>query len=780
MTRLQRLLLACAFLLGQWTIFAFTPTDVLARGGVRAPILTACPLGQPLLDGCGLSAILQHGQSALFQIGVAGPFSTLPNCWVSNGGVNQLSASTTAYTINPTTLASTGQGSNTVPYNSPGCEWAVGPWTPDAQLADPTNPGIPGCPYNATGGLSGSSATMLCGGSSVPHNISGYYFGQTANHPCIAIEFNGSGLTGDYVFQNNVFRNNGNCAYNNSNTSLLLTYDTQNVTVHILDNTFDGQGLVYSDFWGTACQPSPGVAGEACNVTSALSLAYNTGGNAGNIDIERNVFLNFMLRGIYFSNSCGASFIFKDNWVQGHNIRDEADHGEFFEGAGPATTSCAFPGGQYLGFSNIVEPTGMSVISQAPWPVNFSFPGINSIWNADHIVVIGAVSGGSIKSGTAPTITIAAGTSTMTFSGPSGWTVGSGLEVSSCTASGVAGSLQGNTWTPKSGQASAGPGGGWNSTTFPQSWGFDLDNTTGIVPYALTGFIDNGAGNGTPSGVAGNVLTVTVTGLVNLVADTAIGTTITGTGVTSTQVVAALNGATGGVGQYTVSGSAQNTGAAQTLDANVPNYFDGGWTAAVNITCSTVAPVVVSARMFLASSFIGVAAGPTPAGYSGPIQLTNNLIDEYAWGASYALAGWNQVGNGGTSVTPLTGVTYPVTGFIDNGAGGGSPSGVAGNTLTVTGANPTWFVYANSSHGATVGGSGVTTATITANGTGSGGTGTYTINGSAQLVNPAQTLNVEIAGCAGPAYFNGNMSLSGLYTYDFWNAWNAVIAGTHC
>lgn len=44
----------------------------------------------------------------------------------------------------------------------------------------------------------------------------------------------------------------------------------------------------------------------------------------------------------------------------------------------------------------------------------------------------------------------------------------------------------------------------------------------------------------------------------------------------------------------------------------------------------------------------------------------------------------------------------------------------------------TWFVYANSTHGATVSGSGVTTATITADGTASGGAGTYTINGSPQ------------------------------------------------
>jgi hypothetical protein len=44
---------------------------------------------------------------------------------------------------------------------------------------------------------------------------------------------------------------------------------------------------------------------------------------------------------------------------------------------------------------------------------------------------------------------------------------------------------------------------------------------------------------------------------------------------------------------------------------------------------------------------------------------------------------------------------------------------------------------------------------------------TATITGTSpldQAVAPA-TLNVEIAGCTGPAYFNINLNLSGLYTY---------------
>ena len=75
----------------------------------------------------------------------------------------------------------------------------------------------------------------------------------------------------------------------------------------------------------------------------------------------------------------------------------------------------------------------------------------------------------------------------------------------------------------------------------------------------------------------------------------------------------------------------------------------------------------------------------------------------------------------------------------------------------------------------------MTTATITADGTGSGGTGTYTINGGPQTTGLSPvTLNVEIAGCSSPAVFNGNLSLTGLYTYSYWNSWHASIPGSHC
>ena len=196
----------------------------------------------------------------------------------------------------------------------------------------------------------------------------------------------------------------------------------------------------------------------------------------------------------------------------------------------------------------------------------------------------------------------------MTFSGSTNWTsFGSGLRLGSCTAAGVAGSITGVTWTPKSDQASAGPGGGWNGgNTLGHQNFFQASSMMVLV------------------GVAGNVLTVTTTGLVNLTSDSVNGTTVSG-GVTSAKVIAEIGGATGGVGQYTVNGSPQNTGSIVTISANYPNLFDGGWSAATTLTCTGLASAPGS-YMFLDFVLLDAAAGPTPAGYSSAVQITNNMI----------------------------------------------------------------------------------------------------------------------------------------------------------
>jgi hypothetical protein len=100
-------------------------------------------------------------------------------------------------------------------------------------------------------------------------------------------------------------------------------------------------------------------------------------------------------------------------------------------------------------------------------------------------------------------------------------------------------------------------------------------STTGpvtIESIAITGFIDNGAGSSTntPSGVAGNILTVTsVTSGVMF-----IGAVLSGAGVASNTTITAFGGGqgpagTGGTGTYTVTPGSQNTISAVSITAPV-------------------------------------------------------------------------------------------------------------------------------------------------------------------------------------------------------------------
>jgi hypothetical protein len=508
------------------------------------PVQSFCPLGNLVADGCWNSAIVQHGLPGYFQVGVSGPFASLPSCWVANGGINQISGSTTSYLANSPAVLN--------PYNDPGCAYAIGPYTPLAQTIEPVSgpfPGtastIPGCTYNPTGGTNGPLLT--CQGASVPHVNLGYNFGPDSNHPCIPVQFNASGLTGDYTFGDSYWQNDGNCAGGPNNPYFFGAANNQNVTIHLLDDVFDGQGTTFSDFFGPQCEPTSTSVGKSCNATEAMDIG-NSGAGGGSLDIERSVFLNFVLRGIIPNMTPGGNLTFTANWVQGNNFRFGGDHGEFFQ---PGFNIGA--GGQFLTFNNFIMPTATANTSEAPWPYNFGAPGTVTVTQSDHNIQIGASPGGTVVGTNTPIATIAAGTSTLTFSqaagGPTTWKLGSGIGFSTCvaTTSGAAtGTIVGNTWTPKSNQPSAGPGGGWNGgSTLPQSWGFDLNDSGGTLPFV--GFIDDGSGNGIPSGIAGNVLTVTVPALFNLGFGNPFESTITGGATSGTFSVSSVTG-----GQMTV------------------------------------------------------------------------------------------------------------------------------------------------------------------------------------------------------------------------------------
>lgn len=143
----------------------------------------------------------------------------------------------------------------------------------------------------------------------------------------------------------------------------------------------------------------------------------------------------------------------------------------------------------------------------------------------------------------------------------------------------------------------------------------------------------------------------------------------------------------------------------------------------VNIVDSAQVPADAQAQ--IAAAIIAVFAGEDPSAPRARIGSTLYASDYY--GAVAKLGTWARIIeiNIGSKNNPAA----EVTGFIDDGTGGGSPSGVAGTVLTVTAvASGTLAV------GQTIVGAGIISGTkITALGTGTGGTGTYTVSFSQDI-----------------------------------------------
>ena len=92
------------------------------------------------------------------------------------------------------------------------------------------------------------------------------------------------------------------------------------------------------------------------------------------------------------------------------------------------------------------------------------------------------------------------------------------------------------------GAVSTGPGGGFSGGV-GSFYGVDLQD--GVLAYKITGFIDDGSGGGSPSGIAGNVLTITVPGAVQA----AIGYPLT---ANTDPITAGVSNGSGGAGNILV------------------------------------------------------------------------------------------------------------------------------------------------------------------------------------------------------------------------------------
>ena len=155
----------------------------------------------------------------------------------------------------------------------------------------------------------------------------------------------------------------------------------------------------------------------------------------------------------------------------------------------------------------------------------------------------GGVPGGATVSATVSNI---GGQAQLTVNSISGGLMPSGEEMT-CTSGqpSGAGLFVSTVYAGSTGTTSAGIGGGGNGGA-GSVWPLDQGGSS------ITGFVDDGSANPIPSGVPGNVLSVTLDGSLEL---TLTGETViasfSGTNHTLTALTP-IGGATGGVGQYTV------------------------------------------------------------------------------------------------------------------------------------------------------------------------------------------------------------------------------------
>ena len=228
---------------------------------------------------------------------------------------------------------------------------------------------------------------------------------------------------------------------------------------------------------------------------------------------------------------------------------DLTAHGEITEVSGAVN--------QVVHGNTVINPTAHDASGEAAFPNNFSTV-IQPLFEVSDNFIVGGFAGGM----TTPTASIASGS---TITGPTPLitlgtvtvgAAGGGNELNSCTATGSNLSVA-TIYNGFSGTTSAGIGGSGFGGTNSQ-WAAQLTSAQ------ITASIDNGSGTGSP---AGNVLTVTGNGVINLISPA-------GAIVDGVTVTGQLTGSGGAIGTFSLSGS--KSLAPGLVSVTVDN-LPGGW-----------------------------------------------------------------------------------------------------------------------------------------------------------------------------------------------------------
>ena len=758
-------------------LMAFSPTAGDAKGNATLSAVPyvlgfRCPFS--IDNGCANSIAGQPGSAAVL-------LSNSRQSPSNSNMVNQLTASTTDYSNQP--------GTRFAMENFPAVDYWVGEYTPLTKLKDPLDATVgivatnPSCAYLPTGNVGGGPQITCTTSGTANATIIGYDMTRGGT-TCIAMEQKG-GSTGTWDVEDNYWLNDGRCTAKDTtrgNTGAMIDGGLAAGTNIFKYNTLDANHQNFPYYWG-ACSPSAAVA---CNPTAMTLLV-------GDTKEQYNAFLNFPERSLQYSMFLAtAGLDFSYNLYQNCCSDDGGAHGEFFLATAQSTagTVSQLTSGEVFKGNTILSTTAHHNVGDAAFDVTFA--GLSFVPNVDFEdnFYVAGTSGGATQSARVTGTTSGA---VFTTSAITGGTYGSG-EITSCrTAAG-----NGLTFLPiyagLTGSVSAGPGGGGNSGAIKAgsfvngtsyailsvgTTNFTLigasSNTVGVVFTAsgagsgtgtaaaqvsswnmteqgtagtneFQGSLDDGTGTGT----AGNVLTVTDSSMVMATAGTQ-GPLDAGMGISMlgvTRVITAMAPSldplgtpytgTGNAGTYGVSGAAALVAPSSTRYAAVPhNIFPGGWAAN---TC-TVTNGTVNGAGFNIAWFNLV-------GLIGQFTSANNTMDLFAFNGS---------GLGVTTSNSAALRTF-------NGT-------ISGSTLTVNSGT------APAIDDAIFPGSGVLAHTWVA----SGSSPTFTLDGATYTgtVGP-QTMVGSQTACDFASVVTGNLDLSGSYTPTQVNTLVSNQIGTGC
>lgn len=323
-----------------------------------------------------------------------------PYAVVGNDPCASAPAPTTAYWIQPNffapggyanvNAATTANYSATRPqYNVPGVDYAIGPYTPIANLKDPAVAGnLPaGCAYSTT--TSGTGAgEVTCSGAAFLGTLAHMNFGPIGGHSCTAIKFTLGGATPPPVTLDDDYGFNDTDLCSIATTEgVWLTIGGVPPAITISNSVFDGNWLAMR---------APPATCRDCIPFVLVGL----GGQKSVTTIKYSVITHFPGRPLAMGFSPGFGFELIGSWVEGYCSSTLHGHCEW--NIGPGSTGVIDHGWQ-ASYNVLMQDWQasnfgpMPIFTAANFPVFYSNVTGGPAFSIDHDVIINPFIGGAIS-----------------------------------------------------------------------------------------------------------------------------------------------------------------------------------------------------------------------------------------------------------------------------------------------------------------------------------------------------------------------------------------------